>query len=482
MSVLGLDLGTSRVKAVRFADDWRIEDIHAETTSVHRPRPGQAEQDMDLVWQAACRALRAVGRDDVSLVAVTAQGDGCWLVDRNGDPVRPALLWNDNRAAPIIDAWEADGTLDVAFRRTGCDGSPGLAHAQLRWLANYEPRSLDRAATLLSCGSWVHHRLTGELVQHVSDLHNPFLDAVTGRTDADLLARYGLQGYADLLPPAVDGADSAHPLRAAAATDLGLVPGTPVVLAPYDVVSSAIGVGAVRPDDAAGILGTTMCATAASDDPQLSRPRAGMSLPMGIAHRWLIAYATLAGTEVLDWMADLLSLSGGAALIDLAGRSRSADVPLLLPYLSPAGERAPFRDSTSRGAFGGLSLHHRREDVARAAVDGVTLALRDCLQATTGTTDQLSLCGGGARNPQWCQTVSDATGRTVAAPDTPETGARGAALAGSVALGRYATLEEACRAAIRPRALYRPDPDRQQYFTEAYDRLLRARDAGATHL
>ena len=482
MSVLGLDLGTSRVKAVRFADDWGIEDIHAETTTMHRPRPGWAEQDMDLVWQAACRALRAVARDDVSLVAVTAQGDGCWLVDRNGAPVRPALLWNDNRAAPIIDTWEADGTLEVAFRHTGCDGAPGLAHAQLRWLADHEPRSLDRAATLLSCGSWVHHRLTGELVQHVSDLHNPFLDAVTGRPDADLLARYGLQGYADLLPPAVDGADSAHPLRAAAATDLGLAPGTPVVLAPYDVVSSAIGVGAVRPDDAAGILGTTMCVTSASDDPQLNRPRAGMSLPMGTARRWLIAYATLAGTEVLDWIADLLGLSGGAALIDLAGRSRAADVPLLLPYLSPAGERAPFRDSTSRGAFGGLSLHHRREDVARAAVDGVTLAIRDCLQATASGTDQLSLCGGGARNPLWCQTVSDATGRTVAAPDTPETGARGAALAGSVVLGRYATLEEACRAVIRPRALYRPDPEREQYFTKAHARLLRARDAGATHL
>jgi sugar (pentulose or hexulose) kinase len=482
VSVLGLDLGTSRVKAVRFADDWRIEGIHAETTSVHRPRPGWAEQDMDGVWHAACRALRAVAGRDVSMVAVTAQGDGCWLVDRNGDPVRPAVLWNDNRAAPVIDAWDADGTLEAAFRRTGCDGAPGLAHAQLRWLADHEPESLDRAATLLSCGSWVHHRLTGELVQHVSDLHNPFLDAVTGRPDAELLERYGLREHADLLPPAVEGPDSAHPLRAAAATELGLAPGTPVVLAPYDVVSSAIGVGAVGPGDAAAILGTTMCVTSASADPRLSRPRAGMSLPMGTAQRWLIAYATLAGTEVLDWMAELLGLGGAAALVDLAAGSRSAELPLLLPYLSPAGERAPFRDSTSRGALGGLSLHHRREDVARAAVDGVTLAIRDCLQATGSATDRLALCGGGARNPQWCQTVSDATGRTVAAPDTPETGARGAVLAGSVALGRYATVEEACGASIGPRVLYHPDPERQRYFTDAYDRLLRARAAGATHL
>lgn len=481
MSILGLDLGTSRVKAVRFGEDWHVEDSHAENTAVLRPRPGWSEQDMDEVWRAAARALSAVARDDVSLLALTAQGDGCWLIDRTGAPVRPAILWNDNRAAPVIDAWDADGTLDVAFRHHGCDGAPGLAHAQLRWLAEEEPATLDRAATLLSCGSWVYHRLTGERLLHVSDAHNPFLDATTGNYASDLLARYGMTEFRKLLPTAVAGPDTIHPLCAPVAAQLSLPAGTPVALAPYDVVSAAIGVGAVGPGDAAAILGTTMCVEAVSKDPRLSRPRGGMTLPMGQEGRWLVAYATLAGTEILDWMADLLGIAGAPGLTALAETATSRDLPLLLPYLSPAGERAPFRDSTARGALTGLNLRHSRADIARATLDGLTLAVRDCLEAA-GTPSTLALCGGGARSELWSQTISDATSLPVACPDTQETGARGAALAGAVALGRYADLDEACRAVVRPRHVHQPNVERRHYFDEAFHRLLAAREAGATHL
>lgn len=482
MSVVGLDLGTSRVKAVCFDEDWTVADLHAEATTVQRPHPGWSEQDMESVWQAASRALRAVARDGITLIAVTAQGDGCWLIGRDGTPIRPAILWNDNRAAPMIDEWDAEGTLDVAFRRTGCDGAPGLAHAQLRWLAAHEPASLDRATTLLSCGSWVHYRLTGERVQHVSDLHNPFLDAATGRPDEELLNRYGLSGLRHLLPPAVAGADGVHCLQPRVAEELSLPAGVPVALAPYDVVSSAIGVGAIRPGDAAAILGTTMCITAATAAPDLTPPRGGMSLPVGPPGRWLRAYATLAGTEVLDWMAALVGLRGAAELIELASAATAPDAPLLVPYLSPAGERAPFRDAAARGALAGLTLRHDRADIARATVDGVTLAILDCLRATDAHPRRLSLSGGGAQNRHWCQTISDATGVAAVSPDIPETGARGAALAGAVAIGRYPGLEEACADAVRPGRVHTPDLARNRQLDRAYHRLLAARDLGATHL
>jgi xylulokinase/erythritol kinase len=481
VSVIGLDLGTSRVKAVRFDDDWQVTDSRSESTTVLRRRPGWSEQDPNEVWQAARRVVAGVADDGVTFVAVTAQGDGCWLVDDAGDPVRPAMLWNDNRSAPFIAEWDADGTLDSAFRHHGCDGAPGLAHAQLRWLAQNEPASLGRAATLLSCGSWIYQQLTGERVLHVSDVHNPFGDALTGGDGSELWDLYGLSKYRGLLPPVVAGAQSIHPLRDDASAELSLPAGTPVALAPYDVVSSAIGVGAVRPGDAVGILGTTMCVGPVTADPRLDRPRSGMTLPIGEPDRWLIAYATLAGTEVLDWMSDLLGLAGAAELTALAGSSTSGDLPLLLPYLSPAGERAPFLDPTARGALAGLNLRHSRADVARATVDGLTLAVVDCLRAA-GTAGTLSLAGGGARSELWSQTISDATGLPVACPDTDETGARGAALAGAVALGRFTDLTEACNQVVRPRHVHEPDAARRTYFDDAYGRLLAARGAGATHL
>ena len=481
MSVIGLDLGTSRVKAVLFDDDWQVVDSRAERTEVLRPRPGWSEQDPGEVWEAARRVLAAVACDGVSLIAVTAQGDGCWLVDGAGDPVRPALLWNDNRAASVIDGWNRDGTLDAAFAQHGCDGAPGLAHAQLRWLADHEAEPLNRAATLLSCGSWVYHQLTGERALHDSEAHNPFGNARTGTYGPELWDSYGLAEYRRLLPPVVTGPQTIHRLRDGVAAQLSLPAGTPVALAPYDVVSSAIGVGAVRPGDALAILGTTICVGSMAADPRLTRPRNGMTLPVGEPERWLIAYATLAGTEILDWAAGLLGLPAAAELTALAASATSTDLPLLMPYLSPAGERAPFLDLGARGALVGLHLGHSRADIARAAVDGLTLAVLDCLRAA-GTATSLNLSGGGARSELWSQTISDATGLPVVCPDMEETGARGAALAGTVALGHYADLAEACDAVVRARHVHEPDAARQQYFQDAYARLLAGRRVGAPHL
>jgi len=481
MSVIGLDLGTSRVKAVRFDDDWQVADSRVERTEVLHPHPGWSEQDPAEVWQAARRVLAGVASEGVSLIAVTAQGDGCWLVDDAGAPVRAALLWNDNRAASVIEGWDGDGTLDLAFAHHGCDGAPGLAHAQLRWLTEHEPESLERAADLLSCGSWVYYQLTGERVLHESDAHNPFGDALTGKYGPELWEGYGLSEYRRLLPPVVTGARTVHQLRDDVAGQLSLPAGTRVALAPYDVVSSAIGVGAVRAGDALAILGTTICVGSAAADPRLTRPRNGMTLPVGEPERWLIAYATLAGTEVLDWASGLLGLVTAAELTALATTATSTDLPLLLPYLSPAGERAPFLDPTARGALVGLHLGHSRADLARATIDGLSLVVLDCLRAA-GTATSLSLSGGGARSELWSQTISDATGLPVVCPDTEETGARGAALAGAVAVGHYADLAEACDAVVRPRHVHEPNAARKQYFHSAYDRLLEGRRAGTPHL
>jgi erythritol kinase len=483
MSTIGLDLGTSRVKAVRFDASWHAADTQASPTAVRHGEDGRSEQDMRDVWAAAARVVSAVARrspDPVDLVAVTAQGDGCWLVDEHGDPVGPALLWNDRRSAGIVEEWRTDGTLERAFRINGCYGSTGVAHAQLRWLAEHEPDALARAARLLSCGSWVYQRLTGRQVLERSDAANPFLDAVTGRYDQRLLDLFDIAALGRLLPPVVSGAEAVAPLSAAAAAELGLPAGTPVALAPYDVVATAAGTGAIHTGDAYAILGTTLCVGIITDDPKLSRPPNGMTLPPGTPGHWLIAQATMVGTEVLDWTATLLGLAGVPDLVDLAATSRAADRPLLLPYLSPAGERSPFLDPTIRGSLHGLSLRHSRADIARAAIDGLSLAVRDCL-ATAGLAASLALSGGGARSDLWCQAIADATGCPVTRPDTPEAGALGAILIGATGHGMFAGLDDAVARAANPSRVYRPNAAQVSWFDDSYARYRALRstvDAG----
>lgn len=479
MSVIALDVGTSRVKAVRFDDAWQAVDTASENTVVHKTRAGHSEQNPLEVHAAACRVIAQVAErcpDEVRLLAVTAQGDGCWLVDAEGKPIRRALLWNDDRATEFIEEWERDGTLADAFRVTGCDGSPGLAHAQLRWLHKHEPATLERAATLLSCGSWIYFRLTGRRVLEVSDAANPFLDARTRRYDPALLTRYGLHEYARLLPEVVAEADRIGELGHDAAVAVGLPAGTPVSLAPYDVAATASGCGILDEGRAFAVLGTTLCVGVVTGDPNLERPRSGMTLPGPRPDQWLICHATMIGTEVLDWTARLLGVPDTASLLKLAAEARPGEQPLLLPYLSPAGERSPFRNASIRGSLLNIDINHTRADIARAAADGLTLAVRDCLTAA-GPAESVVLCGGGARSDLWRQAICDAIGRPVTAPDTEELTARGAALLGAADLGLFDSLADAVDAAVRPGAEHHPDPVQTTRFDEAYDRFLQARAA-----
>lgn len=517
MTAIGLDLGTSRVKAVLFGDDWRVFATADEATAVAHPGGGRSEQDMDEVWAAAVRVLADVGRavrggsggggsggggsggrgsaSAVDVIAVTGQGDGCWLVDDAGRPVRPAMLWNDARAEPVVAGWEADGTLERTFGRTGTWGSAGLANAQLRWLADHEPAVADRAATLLSCGSWVYQQLTGRRVLDVSEAV-PFLDARSAGYDESLLDDYGLRGRRHLLPPVVREGSRAGSLTADAAAAVGLPVGTPVVLAPYDLVTTATGSGVARAGQAFAVLGTTLCVGVLADDPALDRPPNGLTLPTGRPGQWLLAYPTMCGTEVLDWMAALLGLAGPPALIELAaqstrgpgsavggggpavgpGREAAAGTgPLVLPYFSPAGERSPFRDSGARGAVLDLTTEVTRADVARATVDGLTLAVLDCFLACGGA-DVLSVSGGGARSAAWCQAIADAIGRPVHRTDTAEAGALGAALTGAVEIGVFPDVATAVDRTIGLERVYEPVPGRSAAYRERLGELRAARE------
>lgn len=439
MSVIGVDVGTSRVKAVRFDADLLEQDSESSDTEVVVGRDGRREQDLHEVWAAVRRVLAAVverSPDTVDLVATTAQGDGTWLVDAQGSPCGPALLWNDSRARDVVSRWQEDGTLRRGFEISGSLGAPGLASAQLRWLVDHDPARLERADRLLSCGAWVHHRLTGELVVERSDAANPFCDARTGEYDDRLLALHGLEEHRRLLPEQVCSAQTRHRLHQAAADEVGLPAGTPVVIAPYDVVSAAAGAGATTSGTAVAILGTTLCVGIASDDPLLGREPAGMTLPSGPPEGWLVAYATLTGTEALDWSARMLGLDDAAAVVRAAAACEETDLPRFVPYLSAAGERAPFLDADAEGALRGLRLHHGRGDVARAVVEGLTLAVADCLDAAGGADlAEVALCGGGARSDWWCQLIADATGTTTTRAEVTEVGALGAVMHGLVAVG-----------------------------------------------
>jgi xylulokinase len=482
MAVVCVDAGTTMIKAVGYGEDGAELAVERRATTVRHPAPGHAEQNPTEVWQAVVRGVRQVaGRLDapVTHLALTAQGDGSWLVDAAGEPTGPAILWNDGRAGPIVERWSRDGVLERAFRSNGSLTFAGLPNAILSWLRERDPDRLARSAASLTCGGWIFARLTGELVADESDGSAPFMDIRARRYSDDLLRLYDMEWARPLLPELRGDDRRAAPLTASAAAELGLPEGIPVVLAPYDVAATAIGVGAVGPGQACTILGTTLCTEIVLEEPQLDGAPSGLTVALG--GRYLRAFPTLAGGQVVDWACRMLGLGDDpAALSDLAARSApGADGLLFLPYLSPAGERAPFLDTRARGSFLGLSVDHDREHLARAVLEGLCLVIRDCLAASGARPVELRVSGGGSASPHWLRMLADVTGVPVVRTADAEAGARGAFIVAAVATGRAASEREAAETYIRPGDTFEPDPANAAHYTAAYEAFLTVRAATA---
>ncbi|MEU2562385.1 FGGY-family carbohydrate kinase [Streptomyces longispororuber] len=486
MSVLAIDVGTTMIKSVVFDDQGGELAVSRLATEVLRRRPGWAEQDMDAVWNAVVHTVRTAlsdVTDPVWLVTFTAQGDGAWLVDAVGRPTGPAILWSDGRAGEILTRWQRDGVLEEAFRRNGSLTCSGMPNAVFRWLAAHDPGRLEASCASLTAAGWLFLKLTGVTAVDESDASAPFLDHATGDYDPAVVELFGLTPYARLLPRVLGEHERIAELTGDAAALLGLPAGLPVVIAPYDIAATARGVGVVDPGQACGILGTTLCTEIVREDVDTSGEPTGITIAYRGRERVLRAFPTLNGAEVLGWAARTLGLAGPPDLAELAfSAPPGAGGVLFLPYLSPAGERAPFLDPRARGSFWGLSLEHSPADLARAVFDGLSLVVRDALVAARTTVTELRLCGGGANSDAWCQLVADATGVPTARSGDTELGAKGAFLTGLVLTGAEADMRSAAQKYVRMRTRWHPDPQRSGFYAGLYEELLRwralARDAG----
>ncbi|MGH4030072.1 FGGY family carbohydrate kinase [Actinomycetota bacterium Odt1-20B] len=487
MSVLAIDVGTTMIKSVVFDDQGTEIAVSRLATEVHRRHAGWAEQDMDTVWNAVVYTVRnALSEidDPVWLVTFTAQGDGAWLVDKAGRPTGPAILWSDGRSGDILTRWEREGVLEEAFRRNGSLTCSGMPNAIFSWLGSRDPQRLARSSASLTAAGWLFLNLTGVVAMDESDASAPFLDHRTGDYDPEIIDLFGLTAYARLLPKVLGEEERIAEITKEAASQLGLPEGLPVVMAPYDIASTARGVGVVNPGQACSILGTTLCTEIVRHDVDTTGEPSGINIAYRGRERILRAFPTLNGAEVLGWASKLLRLEGGPPeLSELAFTAApGAGGLMFMPYLSPAGERAPFLDPRARGAFWGLSLEHTRAEIARGVFDGLSLALRDSLVASRTDVTELRLCGGGANSDAWCQLIADATGVPTARSGDTELGAKGAFLTGLVLSGAESSMHSAAAKYVRMRTSWEPDAKRSAFYAGQFDSFLKwrtlARDSG----
>jgi xylulokinase/erythritol kinase len=433
---VGVDVGTSVTKAVAFSALGEQVDCEVVNTRLEHPLPGLVEQDTDEMVASVGAVVRGLADrldEPVELLALTGQGDGLWLVDAEGRPVRRAVSWMDGRAAEQVRRWTDDGVAEKVFRINGNVLFPGCAAALLAYLDEHEPESLDRAVTAAYCKDVVFQRLTGVRATDASDASLPFGSPSGGYSDG-VLAATGLSHLAHLLAP-IRTPLSIGELRPAAAELTGLAAGTPVTCGPFDLPACALGAGTVQPGDGMLIVGTTLACQVVSSTVDTDGEPAGMTLATGTPGRFLRAMPAMVGTASVDWVLGLT----GATVRSLDGlldaSPPGARGVSVLPYFAPSGERAPFVDPLARGQFTGLTLRHGPADVVRAVCEGVCYAARHCLD-TAGLTGELTVSGGGAGSAGWLQVFADVLRRPLLVDRGTQVGARGAVIAGLQALGR----------------------------------------------
>lgn len=474
--IIAVDIGTSLTKAAAFDEHGTILAEASEQSHLVHHSDGRVEQDLDDVVSTVSTVVRDVNARTAQqprAVALTGQGDGLWLRDADGRPVRPPISWLDGRAAGLVQRWQDTGVSRQVYERTGNGLFPGAQAPLLAHLRDTEPESLDRAAVAGYCVDSVLHVLTGEISVDASDASVPFLNAGTRSYDEEALAACGLADYQRLLPKPAQPRQLFH-LNAAGAELLDLPVGVPVTAGPFDLPACAIGGGLRQPGDGLLIVGTTLAcqvltdvnATREHDEPS------GMWLCTPDEKRLLHGMPAMVGTAGLDWVLDLLGLTIADLGALLAESPPGAHDVSALPFLAPGGERAPFVDPRASGQLSGVRLGTSRSDVVRAVCESVAYAARHCFEAADLDGD-LVACGGGTRSQPWSQVFADVLGRTLLIPDDPGMGARGAAVTAARALGDSVDIGE--WTGINRRVT--PDPQVRDHYDAGYRRYLETLEA-----
>jgi erythritol kinase len=498
--LIGIDAGTSVIKAVAFDLAGRQLACASVRNVYHTGTDGSATQSLPQTWADCVAALKGLCEKVEGLasrtaaLAVTGQGDGTWLVGRDNSPVGDAWLWLDARAAPSVRRLAGGGQDRARFEATGTGLNTCQQGAQMAHMDRFRPELLDGAEVALHCKDWLYLNLTGVRATDPSEASFTFGNFRTRRYDETAIDSLGLSHRRALLPDIIDGTQVLHPLSAAAAAATGLLEGTPVSLGFVDMVMTALGAGVrTRSTNAAcstvGSTGVHMRAKSV-EDVHLNAESTGYVIALPLPGIVTQVQTNMGATLNIDWIlklaADLMADAGAKVTFsDLVGRiehwleTTSPGALLYHPYISEAGERGPFVNAQARAGFIGLSTRHGFADLVRAVVEGLGMATRDCYAAMGAMPDELRLTGGAARSRALRGVLSASIDAPVRISDREEAGAAGAAMMAAVALRIYPDMDACIDEWVSPLLgkAEAPDPELARHYDRLFPAYAEARRA-----
>ncbi|MFZ1401261.1 MAG: xylulokinase [Candidatus Promineifilaceae bacterium] len=469
---IGIDSSTTATKALLMDENGRVLSVASSSYGYETPQSLWSEQRPELWWTGTVASIQqllaetAVPPHAIQAIGLTGQMHGLVLLDKNGDVLRPALLWNDQRTAAECDEMRTVIGPQRLIDITGNDALTGFTAPKILWVKNNEPEIYAKIAHILLPKDYVRYKLTGEFATDKAGAAGTQLFDVRQRDwSAEVVGKLGIDPA--WLPKTFEGTAVTGHLTPAAAKATGLPAGVPVVAGGGDQAANAVGTGAVVDGVVALSLGTSGVVFASSDVPVVEPNGRLHAFCHAVPGKWHLMGVMLSAAGSLRWYRD--ALAPGVSFDDLL--APAAAVPagsaglLFLPYLT--GERTPHPDPLARGGFIGLTVRHSQPHLTRAVLEGVAFGLRDSLGLMRGAglanITQIRAAGGGLRSPLWRQILADVLQAEIVTVNSTEGAAYGAAVLALVGAGVFSSVAAACAELVQVTGRTEPGGDTAVY-------------------
>ena len=474
--LLGIDIGTSGTKTLICDEKGKVVATAVAEHPISSPRPGWSEQDPEDWWDSACKATKAVLKKarikppDVGGIGLSGQMHGSVFLANGPAPLRPALLWNDQRTAEQCrQIEEKAGGREALIELVANPALTGFTAPKILWVRQHEPKVYERTKHILLPKDYIRYRMTDQYATEVSDASGTLLlDVVNRRWSDRLLGLLDIDKA--LLPRLHESPDVTGALHKEGATGLGLRPGIPVVGGGGDQAAGAVGNGIVAPGIVSATLGTSGVVFAHSDAPILDPRGRVQTMCHAVPGKWCVFGCMLSAGGSFQWLRNQLGRDEMRAAkkkgVDpydlLVARAEQAPVGseglFFLPYLT--GERCPHPDPNARGGWIGLTSRTTRDMLIRSLLEGVTFGMRDALEIMRQMgipITQVRASGGGARSDFWRHLQADIYNLPIVVTNATEGPAYGVALLAGVGIGVWDSVEQACKGCIKQDARIAPD-------------------------
>ena len=475
MNILGIDIGTGGTRAVLIdAKGVVLATETVEHPPFGSPKPGWAEQDPDDWWRVAVVAIKRIvskfRADSIAAIGLTGQMHGSVLLDKNDRPLRPALLWCDQRTEKKCDEITRKIGARKLIKLVSNPAITGFTLPKLLWVRENERKVWKQVTSVLLPKDYIRLRLSGDKASDVADSSGTLLFDVRNRKwSREMIERFDIG--LEKLPTVYESTEITGQVSKRAAAETGLRAGTPIVAGAGDNAAGAIGMGITKPGSVSCTIGTSGVVFAVSDTPRLDPKGRIHTMCHAIPGRWHNTGVTLAAGLSLKWFRTNFGSGKSYEELDRTAESVPAgsDGAIWLPYLM--GERSPHLDPNARAAFTGLTASHTSAHLTRTVMEGVAFSLRDSLEVfkeNGAKVESIRLGGGGAKSRLWCQIQADVYGQKAETLVADEGAAYGAALLAGVGVKIWRSVDEACKKTIRVAERFSPDRKRVAILNEQY--------------